>query len=368
MMTVTQTWAPKAGDSSPWGRIDYARQIADGIVSVGTPSHGGIWLSPQRAAQVDPRWGVGEPSWLEEDCAWAIAAYTFPEEFRAAYAVPATEQDLTHDVVAKAQLADRNPDPAYDVVASSKATLKQWLPDEWMAITGETIAPGESRKLDVRRLREANPASLWIGSSFGDWCGLVPQGHVLTFPREGPDLGSSASAVGQILLKESDYEAAQRNLSLIGPASAAYELYPECSLMGVGAIPYAVSDLLREMGSPGVPREKSIERLASWKPPMAGLVLAKEGRFAEAVPLLAHCDASEAEVRNGVLWLASRAGDVAAVQALIEQGADVAWSNGIAATAARFHGHSAVAELLEAASADLDADASSPCLAAPSLG
>lgn len=45
---------PRAGQPSPWGTIHIANQLADGIVDVDTSTHGGIWLSPERLALMDP--------------------------------------------------------------------------------------------------------------------------------------------------------------------------------------------------------------------------------------------------------------------------------------------------------------------------
>ena len=44
-----------AGMSTPWGRIQDHHRIADGVVSVSTAGHGGIWLSDKRIAQLPKR-------------------------------------------------------------------------------------------------------------------------------------------------------------------------------------------------------------------------------------------------------------------------------------------------------------------------
>lgn len=71
--------SPREGDRSPWGPIETAERLADGIVSVHTPSHGGIWLSAARLAQMPP----GERStdgWYEEDCEAAFPLRRFRDE------------------------------------------------------------------------------------------------------------------------------------------------------------------------------------------------------------------------------------------------------------------------------------------------
>ena len=77
---------PTIGSHSPWGAIDDAKEIAEGIVSVGTPSHGGIWLSPERFAQMpaclrNRNWLGEESNWFEEDCSWLLVVARFPECF-----------------------------------------------------------------------------------------------------------------------------------------------------------------------------------------------------------------------------------------------------------------------------------------------
>ena len=80
---------------SPWGASDHVTEIAPGIISVSTPSHGGIWLSPERIAEMPqplqdfvpfggPQKGPGR--WFEEDVDWSIVCLAFPQFF--------TEDDL----------------------------------------------------------------------------------------------------------------------------------------------------------------------------------------------------------------------------------------------------------------------------------
>ncbi len=55
---------------SPWGHIQDADQIAPGIWSVSTASHGGFYLSQQRMAALPDYLKVntyGQTCWFEED-------------------------------------------------------------------------------------------------------------------------------------------------------------------------------------------------------------------------------------------------------------------------------------------------------------
>lgn len=72
--------------STPWGPVQHQKQLAPGIVMVITAGHGGIWLSPERQAQL-PAWALGipsdycpKPTWWEEDCESLVVAYVFFEE------------------------------------------------------------------------------------------------------------------------------------------------------------------------------------------------------------------------------------------------------------------------------------------------
>lgn len=69
----------------PWGKIDQRERISDEIVSVSTPSHGGLCLSPElwkKFRAVFPNsTSYGGEGFLEEDCDWALAPLAFPEMF-----------------------------------------------------------------------------------------------------------------------------------------------------------------------------------------------------------------------------------------------------------------------------------------------
>ena len=62
------------GMSTPWGRVQDHHRIADGVVSVSTAGHGGIWLSDERIAQLPAHYEpfTGSPRWNEEDVDGAL--------------------------------------------------------------------------------------------------------------------------------------------------------------------------------------------------------------------------------------------------------------------------------------------------------
>ena len=73
--------------TSPWGEPDHQEDIADGIVFVSTPSHGGFFLDAKRNAKGPAAWraastgGQGKRGWYEEDCDWSMVVLAFPELF-----------------------------------------------------------------------------------------------------------------------------------------------------------------------------------------------------------------------------------------------------------------------------------------------
>lgn len=74
---------------TPWGNSDDETKVADGLWSVSTPSHGGIWMSAARRAEYraifNDIWdAVPDGPWLEEDEQWEYAALAWPREMRPA--------------------------------------------------------------------------------------------------------------------------------------------------------------------------------------------------------------------------------------------------------------------------------------------
>lgn len=68
-----------------WGYADDATELAPGIWSVSTPSHGGIIISAQRhnamPAHLRAIRTFADGLNYEEDCDWSIVAMAFPEAF-----------------------------------------------------------------------------------------------------------------------------------------------------------------------------------------------------------------------------------------------------------------------------------------------
>ena len=88
--------------STPWGKADYVKKYAAGIIWYSTPSHGGFHVCPTKNLQI-PEYMREAGGWYEEDCDWAIVATIFPAAF----------------------LADK--DPAW-TLQQARDTLKNWNP------------------------------------------------------------------------------------------------------------------------------------------------------------------------------------------------------------------------------------------------
>lgn len=93
---------PRIGTMTPWGAADYVKELAPGIFSVGTPSHGGMWVSPERLAQMPKAlllpatfYKTGQ-QWFEEDVEVARVILAFPEVFDTAARLAATQTLKTY--------------------------------------------------------------------------------------------------------------------------------------------------------------------------------------------------------------------------------------------------------------------------------
>ncbi|OPY01542.1 MAG: hypothetical protein A4E61_01597 [Syntrophorhabdus sp. PtaB.Bin184] len=80
---------------SPWGPVQDAFVLADGIVQVSTASHGGIWLSPERQKELRYKENfLKSTEWWEEDCDWAVPYAFFSRDIRERGAACRLEDNL----------------------------------------------------------------------------------------------------------------------------------------------------------------------------------------------------------------------------------------------------------------------------------
>ncbi len=76
------TW--KLPATTNWGKSDYSHKIADGVYWVGTPSHGGYIVSPERLAEMKPEYracSFTKDNHFEEDCSWCAVVLQWPQFF-----------------------------------------------------------------------------------------------------------------------------------------------------------------------------------------------------------------------------------------------------------------------------------------------
>lgn len=119
------------GMRTPWGKADDVKEVADGVYLVGTPSHGGIKLSPKQNKRIPVVFRT-TGGWYEEDCEAAAPVFFLDD-------VPA--------------FADRR--------ADAERQLKVWMWRKWEQFTGETIPPGVSRPKD-QDMHVQTHANAWL--------------------------------------------------------------------------------------------------------------------------------------------------------------------------------------------------------------
>lgn len=118
---------------TPWGPSQGATVYAEGITCHSTAGHGGFHLSAERNRKVHPSLRASRGFYEEDEC-WAIVAISFPHLFTS---------------------FERR---------CAESTMKDSWPDEWEAITGIVLQPGESRRKDERAFL-AEHADDWLVQS-----------------------------------------------------------------------------------------------------------------------------------------------------------------------------------------------------------
>ena len=164
---------------TPWGTPDEAREYGDGVVSVNCPGHGGYLVSATANDLVAAPWrnpvGPGGWAFYEEDCESAIVRHSMPDLF--------TAWEREND--------QRN--------------LRSFMPDEWEAVTGATLLPGQSITRDRENFLKTN-ADRFVATSAirsKDEPGMV----VVTAYRGGRDpRGRTIGAPRTFLVQQDEYD------------------------------------------------------------------------------------------------------------------------------------------------------------------
>lgn len=68
---------------TPWGKADFAKEYAKGIVFYTTPSHGGFKVSRERLKEMSIQYR-NKDGWFEEDCEAMKVILAFPQYFSSA--------------------------------------------------------------------------------------------------------------------------------------------------------------------------------------------------------------------------------------------------------------------------------------------
>jgi hypothetical protein len=154
---------------TPWGRSDYKKEYAPGIVCYGTPSHGGFRVD----AKLMPDSLRLDDGWYEEDCEWARVAAAWPELF---------------PVAARAQAKD---------------SLRQWNPEAYEKFYVEIVMPGESYIRDQDIFRMENRGRMVTLAASGRDDGMV---EVLAGRGGRLESGQYPAEVAKFLVPAGEYD------------------------------------------------------------------------------------------------------------------------------------------------------------------
>ena len=70
---------------TPWRSVQNAEELAPGIISYSTASHGGIWIDKKHQQKLEKytinNW-LNSSQWWEEDCDWVIPYLVFSFEIQ----------------------------------------------------------------------------------------------------------------------------------------------------------------------------------------------------------------------------------------------------------------------------------------------
>lgn len=175
---------------TPWGKPQTIGLVAEGIFSVTTASHGGIMLSPDRAAAIPDylrtkKFGTDDTAY-EEDCDWCIPVLIFETEFRAYYARTGTGD------------GDK-------ILETARVTLRHCHPDAYETYFGVALKPGESYRRDVQQFYADHRDAWLVTTAWGDWKEGVPKGMVGVCARVGGHENNGSSRERYFLVPVHEY-------------------------------------------------------------------------------------------------------------------------------------------------------------------
>lgn len=125
-----------------WGDINSIRKLADGIIKVNCSGHGGTGITPERNLAI-PESQRSTDCWYEEDIASALPLYTFQGDI----------------------LAFRGEAPEKILAAAN--TIRQTMPDAWLALTGEQLDATSSAAIREAEFTKRHEYDWTVRSGFG---------------------------------------------------------------------------------------------------------------------------------------------------------------------------------------------------------
>jgi hypothetical protein len=195
---------------TPWGRAEEVVEIASGILSVITPSHGGIILDATRTAAMPIYMSnntfTKNPSTYEEDCDWAMPALVFETEFTNYW-------------------SNQHMDVA-SLLRDAKLTLCHCHPEAYEQFYGTTLMPGQSSKRDRQTFLEKHKENWLVAAAFGDWHLQVPKGKVGVSARLGSDHNLANAKTRFFLIADSEYKTHTTNNPFIVDLTRHEEIPP----------------------------------------------------------------------------------------------------------------------------------------------
>ena len=113
---------------------------------IDTPSHGYLHLSPTELKRI-PEF-ARRPSY-EEDCEYTIAVVALPE-------------------IVSQKSYGISPEKTGEHIQNARRVCRDWYPDIYAQLTGETVTPANSRKLAKRKFHEDHAGDYVVICALGD--------------------------------------------------------------------------------------------------------------------------------------------------------------------------------------------------------
>jgi len=194
-------WNP--GDEFRGKPVTSVRMVAEGIEIVkarGLEGSGGVWLSPERNAQV-PDVARSPDGWYPDGIRFAIPVLVFQEEFERHWK----------------RLGQSNRDVVENLRVIRNLMI-DYEPDAWEAITGRMIMCGKSRSRREKTFFIQN-RSRYVSVEASSGNPMVPDFHVMVKARLGGREGGEDAPVRYYLVRLEDYDPGEFGM-VIDPQTA----------------------------------------------------------------------------------------------------------------------------------------------------